>query len=171
MDAVKTTQGLTFTERFSTYFSRDVAHRAAKSIADGAEIEFSVCLSADPKVQTPAIEAFTFTRVEGRNLIRAAPSSSAQILFKMTPQAAEAILNDPTEEIGQIGVNIAKLMISPDANRRIGMKLQVGFMSLFSKGYLGVLTTGGSEFGSFLASRGQNGLRAVQSLLRKKSDL
>lgn len=165
MESPSPTPTIAFTDRFTTYFARQVAQSAAKTIADGAQIEFRVQTS-DGNVQ----ETFTFTRSGGSNQILAGSAKSAEIIFIMTPQAAEEILAETSDEIGVIGVNIVKLMVSPDANRKVAFQLKAGFLSLFAKGYFGVLTAGGSAFGGFLASRGLNGLNAIKSALKKMKD-
>ncbi|OFZ56014.1 MAG: hypothetical protein A2428_07225 [Bdellovibrionales bacterium RIFOXYC1_FULL_54_43] len=151
-----------FTDRFRAYFERDVAQRAAETIADGAQIEFKIQLSNGSPV-----ESFVFTRTNRKNEVRGAGANAPQLTFILTPESAELILSDPAEEIGLIGINIFKLILSPDANRRISLKLHVGFITLFSKGYFGVLAKGGHQVASFLASKGLDGLSAIKELLKK----
>lgn len=147
----------TLTERFTTYFDRNVAQTAARPIGNGAEMEFHV-----------GEEVFTFTKQSGKNAVLAGPARSPQLIFTMAPEAAESILAHPAENVGEIGVHIAKLMISPNANLRVGVQFKAGFFSLFTQGYFGVLTQGGSQFASFLASQGLSGMNAIQSFLGKK---
>jgi hypothetical protein len=147
---------LSFHERFSEYFDRSVAQKAAKPLSDGVEIEFRV-----------AEETFTFTRETGCNKIKAGTAKDPQLLFALTPAAAEAILTDSSEDIGTIGVNILKLIVSQDDSRKVTIWFKAGFLTLFSRGYLGVLATGGSQFAAFLASRGLNGLGAIKAAINK----
>jgi hypothetical protein len=151
--------GRSFAERFTAYFDRDVAQKAAKSISDGAEMEF--------RVTGPTPETFTFTKTGGKNALKPGAASDAQLAFELTPQAAEDILADKTDSIGAIGVNIAKLVVSKDEARKVKVEFKAGFLTLFAKGYLGVLTAGGSEFASFLASRGLSGMGAIKTALKK----
>ena len=151
-----------FSTRFNEYFSREVAQKAAKSLADGVEIEFRI-RESDGTVK----ETFVFTKAGGQNVVRPTPAEDPQLLFNLTPFAAEAILTDPATEIGVIGVNIAKLAVSPDANKRVSIQFKSGFLGLFSKGYFGVLSAGGSQFGAFLASKGLNGMGAIKAVLKK----
>ena len=151
-----------FSDRFSEYFKSDVSARAAKSLGDGAEIEFHVTES--DKV---IVETFTFTRSQKANLIKAGPADHPQMIFKMTPLAADEILADTTSDIGKIGVNILKLMVSTDANKRVSFQIKAGFTTLFSKGYFGVITAGGSAFSAFLATKGLNGMGAIKTVLGK----
>src|SRR5262245_51016925 len=86
-------------ERFQAYFARPVAEAAAKSLGSGAEVRLAV-----------AGEILTFSREGGRNVVRAGDPADAQVSFTMPAKAAEAILSDPSEDVGQIGVHIAKLL-------------------------------------------------------------
>ena len=153
-DATPITRGLV--ERFGDYFARPVAENAAKSLGNGAEIEFRI----------GAAEIFTFTRQAGRNAVRAGAAGDPQVVFALSATAAEEILADSSEDIGQIGVQIAKLIVSPDANRRVSVKLKTGFLTLWNKGYFGVIAAGGGPFAAFLASKGLNGLGAIKDTLK-----
>lgn len=147
---------LSMTERFSRYFDRGVAQKAARSLHDDVEIEFHV-----------ANEVFTFIKVAGRNQIKPSAAKTPQLVFSLTPVAAEAILTDPSDEIGTIGLNILKLIVSQDEVRKVNVRFTAGFLTLFYKGYLGVLATGGGQVASFLTSKGLNGLSAVKAFIKK----
>jgi hypothetical protein len=112
-------------------------------------------------------ETFTFTKEGGKNAIKPAAARDPQLIFTLSPAAADAILADPSDDIGAIGVHIAKMIVAKNSDRSVSIKFKAGFLSLFSKGYLGVLTAGGSQFASFLASKGLNGMSAVKDVLKK----
>jgi hypothetical protein len=151
-----------FLQRFQEYFARPVAETAAKSLADGAEIQIHIRESSG-EIQ----ETFTFTREGKKNKVITGPAASPQLSFFMTPSAAEQVLSDPSEDIGAIGVGILKLIVSTDANKKVSVKFHAGFLTLFNKGYFGVLTAGGSQFAAFLAARGLNGMGAIKAALGK----
>jgi hypothetical protein len=153
----------TWSSRFGSYFDREVAQRAAKSLTDGAEIEFRILEAGASK----PVEIFAFTREAKKNRVLPSAARQAQVTFQMTPQAAEAILSDPSDEIGTIGVNILKMIVSSDPSRRVSIQLNAGFLTLFSKGYFGILTAGGAQVASFLASKGLSGLGAIKAALGK----
>ena len=151
-----------FATRFGAYFKREIAEKAANPLAEGVEIELHVQSSDGSPVET-----FTFTRLEGKNHVKPESALAPQIIFKMTPLAAEEILADASEEIGKIGIHIGRLLVSPDASKRMSFQIKAGFLTLFSKGFFGVFTAGGAEFAAFLASRGLNGIGAIKTLLSK----
>ncbi len=145
-----------FRERFSTYFDREVAQKAAKSLHDGAEIGLTV-----------GNEAFTFTREGGKNRVKDGAPHDPQLVFTMTPAAAESVLSHTSEDIGSIGIHIAKMVAVPEADKKITIQFKTGFLTLFGKGYFGVLASGGSQFASYLASKGLNGMGAFKDMLKK----
>jgi hypothetical protein len=146
-----------WSERFETYFSQEVAQRAAESLSNGIEIQLEV-----------DGEFLTFTKADGKNQIIEGKSKSPQLEFIIPRMAAETILNSPAQKVGEIGVEICKLIVSQDPTQRIQVKFKCGFFTLFSMGYLGVLKTGGAELATFLASKGLGGIDAIKKVLNKK---
>ena len=159
-------------ELFSKYFSRPVAETAAQSLSDGVEIAIQVISAPKTGASAPTsgenvLETLVFTREKKRNCIKNIAPHQPQLTFRMTEAAAEALLSDPSDQIGEIGVNILRLIFSPDPTKRIWIQFQSGFFTLWSKGYFGVLKAGGSGFAAYLASRGFSGMDAIKAALRK----
>src|SRR4051812_2497466 len=136
--------------KFTAYFDRAASKAAAKSLANGAEIEFRVAADHD----SAPTDTFTFTKIDGQNRVVAGAARNCQLIFTLTPEAADKILGDTSEDVGEIGVHIMKLIVSTDPKCRVWLKIDAGFFALFTKGYFGVMTAGGGAFASFLASRG-----------------
>ncbi len=151
-----------YTERFREYFRRPVAEKAAATLASGVQIELQIA-PADPSA--PA-ETFTFTRQDGKNAIVEGAASDPELVFILTPTAADSILTDPSDEIGSIGVHLLKLVVATDANRRVNVRFKAGFLKLWSKGYFGVLKSGGSQFAAQLSSMGLSGMDAIKAALK-----
>lgn len=149
-----------YLDRFSAYFAREVAEKAAAPLAASAEIEFQAGDPASPEV-------FTFHRQGGKNGVRPGPAAEPQVVFRLTAQAAEAILADSSTEIGAVGIGILKLIVSADPSRKISVSLKAGFLTLWNKGYFGVITAGGAPFASFLASKGLSGISAIKDALKR----
>ncbi len=145
-----------YTEKFRHYFDQPVAEKAASTLANGIQIELSV-----------AGETFTFTRKGGKNQLLNGSAADPELIFTMTPGAADEILAETSEEIGTVGVKILKLVISSDANRRVAVKFKAGFLKLWSKGYFGVLKSGGSQFAAQLSALGLSGMDAIKAALGK----
>jgi hypothetical protein len=113
-------------------------------------------------------EFLIFTKVDGKNQIKSGKAISPQLEFVIPRLAAETILNSPVQKIGEIGIEICKLIVTQDPASRIQVRFKCGFFTLFSMGYLGVLKTGGAELASFLASKGLGGMDAIKKVLSKK---
>lgn len=144
-------------ERFEEYFRRPVAEKAAGSLANGVLIGFTI----------PGETAFTFTRIDGKNSVKAGDSGQVEVRFILTPAAAESILSAPSEQIDEIGVGILKLIASSDRAMKVSVKVEAGFLTLFTKGYFGVIKTGGSVLASYLASKGLGGVGAIKAALQR----
>lgn len=145
-----------FTERFSQYFQRSAAIQAASSLKDHTQMEFRV-----------GSEVFTFSKKLGKNHITPGSAENADLTFSISENAANDILDFPSENIGEIGIHIAKLIVSHDETKKIKMKLNSGFLSLMTKGYFGILKEGGSVFASFLATKGLGGLDGIKNAIKK----
>lgn len=145
-----------YSERFRSYLSRDVANQAAKSLSDGVEIEFHV-----------GAEKFTFTRENKTNAVKSGRALDAHIIFELTPGAADELLENPKDDVGETGVQIMRLIVSDDDGKRIHVRLKAGFLTLMRKGYLGVLAAGGKGVTSFLASRGLSGTGGIKKVITK----
>ncbi len=153
-----------FSSRFLQFVQSNTATQATASLADGSEIEFHITGS-----NKEDIEVFHFRRVKGENTIHVGAASQPQFVFTLTPRAAEEVLALPIDElnVGQVGIELVKLILSPDANKRITIKLKSGIFGLFTQGYFGILTAGGSAFAAFLATKGFNGIGAIKSAISK----
>src|SRR3954469_16941591 len=112
---------MSFEPRFQEYFQREVAQKAAASLANGAEIEFQITGDAP--------ETFTFTRSQNKNKIVSGAAKDPQLTLTVTTAAAEEILSNPADEIGKIGVAIMKLVVATDATRRVSIRFHAGFLS------------------------------------------
>jgi len=155
-----TTSG--FAARFSEYFSRPIAEKAAKSISNGAQVGIQI-----KDLNDTIIESLTFTKEGGVNVVQPHPPRDPQISFSITPQAAEVILSNTSEDIGSIGVGILKLVMSQDPNLKVSVKFHAGFLTLLAKGYFGVLTAGGVAVASYLGEHGLNGMSAIKAAFKK----
>ncbi len=146
--------------RLSAFLTRPVAERAASPLKEEAEIGFAILSGI---TRTPC----TFKRVSGKNQVTETPSSRPDLTFEI-PEAALAELEKITsEDVGEIGIEIGKLIVASDPKLRIHVRLETGFLTLWNRGYLGVMTGGGAAFASFLASKGLNGLDGIKSVIQK----
>ncbi len=150
----------TIYQRLSAYFSRPVAEKGAKSLSSKAQIEIRVT-GAEPT-------AVTLARQDKRNVIIEGPARDPDLIFTLSERALAQVLADPTEDLGELGVNLLKLVMSHDPELKMSMQVKAGFLGLFSKGYFGVLAAGGGPLASYLASKGFNGIDAIKAALKKR---
>jgi hypothetical protein len=150
----------TISQRLSAYFSRDVAEKGAKSLSAKAEIEIRVT-GAEPAT-------VTLRRADKRNAVTDGAARDPDLIFTLTERALAQVLSDPTEDLGELGVNLLKLVVSSDPELKMSMQIKTGFMGLFTKGYLGVLAAGGAPLAGYLASKGLGGIDAIKAVLKKR---
>lgn len=147
--------------RLEDYFSRPVALRAGEPLGKKAQIELAI---QSHEASTPM--RYVFSREGNRNrIVPKTVNHQPDLTFGLSPQALDRILDDPSEDIGQIGVNIAKLIFSSNDDEKVSMQLHSGVLTLLKNGYFGVITSGGKSFSAFLAQRGFNGISAIRSAI------
>ena len=154
-----------FADKFREFFLKPAAVSATSSLSNGVEIEFRVQLDGEKPV-----EIFCLLRREDRNEIRTGPGDKPQITMTLTPRAAAEVAAHPAdriEDVGQIGILFASLAASPNPERKVRIQFNAGFLTLLSKGFVGVVTSGGKTFASYLASKGLNGVGAIKSIVSK----
>ncbi len=151
-----------FTDKFRDFFKRSVVQTATKSLVDGVEIEIQIKEFGDkPR------EIFCLRRENKLNITRSGPGDNPQIIMKLTPQAAVELLANPSENVGEIGVQCAMFLASPNLQRKLDLEFKAGFLALLSKGFVGVVLAGGKTFAAHLASKGLDGVGAIKALLAK----
>ena len=110
---------MTYQERFSTYFQRPVAVQATRSLSNSCGIEFRIAAG-----ETHAEEVFHFTRQGGANRVVAGASPHPEIVFSMLPSAAEELLGDSSEDVGTVGINVIRQILSPEPAKKISISLK-----------------------------------------------
>lgn len=156
----------TYCPKFREFLSQEIALKAAKPLSEGVEIGFIVQEAGNLGQSGNEIEQFFFKKTRKEPAVSEGPAPSPELCFYLTPMAAQEILDNPSTDIGEMGVRIAKLIVSSDPNLKIKIKLKTSVFGLFAKGFFGVIATGGSSFAAFLASRGLNGLDGIKSAIK-----
>lgn len=154
-----------YLESFRAYFSRPIAQEAARPLSNGIEIELRIFESSGTAESD--YQVMFFTKESGKNTVNAGPAREPQVVFTLTRAAADAVLADSGQDIGTIGIGIAKLIVSTDPGKKVSVSLRTGFMNLFSKGYFGVIAAGGAHFAAYLASKGLTGMSALKETIHK----
>lgn len=144
-------------KELSNFFSRDVCQRATKPLRDGIEIA----------VHLAGTEAVTLAKRNGRTVIEPQAPKKPDMTFQIPERALHEATATTTEDIGEIGVAILKLMAHADPQMRITAKVHIGLFDLLRNGYLGVLPLGGATVTKFLASKGLGGVGKIKEAITR----
>lgn len=147
-----------------------LAHKAANSIKNGREIAVVVTKGDQKTLDAHAPLArttYTFTKVDGRNVLNEQAAASPDITFTMPETAARELVTKNFDTVGQVGLHIFEKMLSNDPSQKIHAKIHAGFLSLMTGGYLGILTSGGGDVAKFLASRGLGSAGKLKETISK----
>jgi hypothetical protein len=136
------------------------ARVAANALKDGAEV------------------GITFTDVPGEWRFRGAAGATTLVLeagkatdpdfeLRVAPGAVDSICSRPLADIGELGVAFFEHVCARDPEQKIRVNLHSGLVKLTRRGWLGVLSKGGSTTVSWLAGKGLRGAGAVAGALGK----
>jgi hypothetical protein len=89
-------------------------------------------------------------------------AKSPDVVFYINPDAVEALVNQETNDIGELGIVIAKQYLV----KTIRIKVKGSMINLLTNGYLGVIKAGGLSFGRFLANHGISGLGRIKDVIQ-----
>ncbi len=85
------------------------------------------------------------------------------VIFFLTPEAVESLINGPHHSIGELGISITKNYLAGS----VKIKVVGSILNLLTRGYLGILKAGGMEYTKFLATHGITNLSKIKSLIQK----
>jgi hypothetical protein len=144
-------------KELSDFFSRDVCQRATKPLRDGIEIAVNLA------------DAGTMTLTKKGGRMRAEPRTPGKpdMTFQVPERALHELTATTSEDIGEIGIAILKLMAHSDAQMRVTAKVHIGLFDLLRNGYLGVLPLGGAPVMKFLGSKGFNGIGKIKEAISR----
>lgn len=137
-------------------FMRDVCQRATKPLRNGAQIA----------VQLGAVAARLRKTGEGL-VVEDQAAEKPDMSFTVPTAALQHLQAQTTQDIGEVGVEILKLMASSDESRKIRAKVHIGAFSLFTQGYLTVLPLGGPAVMKFLGTKGLTNIGKIKEALSK----
>jgi len=136
---------------FEDYFLKPVAIKAASSLKRNATI----------KVKVDSVSEFYLVKSKSNLGVFDSASTEPEMTFTMSESTSRQILDSEETELGQIGIDLAKLVFQ----KKLNIEIHAGFLKLFRMGYFGIISKGGSAFTSFLATKGFNGVTAFKKAL------
>lgn len=139
-------------EQLRDFFeNRPASKVAADSLSDGVEIQIeingSLTSAFSKKLDKPALEM--------RSAI------SPDFIFQINSNAIQQLVDHKGDDIGEIGIILAKAYLA----KNIRIKFVGTVWNVLTKGYLGVIKSGGPSFLKFLASHGLSGISKIKEFL------
>lgn len=144
-------------ELLKTVFDRDVCQRATKPLRQGVEIA----------VRFAEGGTATLSKIGSRLETEDRTPAQPDMTFDVSLRALEALAKSETTDIGEIGVEILKLMAHSDDQVRIRARVHIGAFGLLTHGYLGVLPLGGPAVMKFLGTKGLTNIGKIKEALSK----
>jgi hypothetical protein len=142
-------------QQLNEFFFRPVCKKGTEPLRKGVEIALFI------DGEGPA----TLTRTATGAEVKPDAPKKPDMTFHVSQAAIGELLATHTEDVGEIGVAILKLMASKDASRRVQAKVHIGAFDLLRNGYLGVLPLGGATVMKFLASHGLTGVGKIKDAI------
>jgi len=112
----------------------------------------------------------TLSKESGEPTIVDAEPKKADMSFWIPEETLRELISAKHNDVGEIGIDIAKAMIHEDPTRRMRAKVHIGLFDLVRKGYLSVIPLGGASFMKFLASKGLTGMGKIKSVIQRMKD-
>lgn len=144
----------------SFFEDNELAKKAAESLRNGREIGVEIKMGDN-------VEAYTFTKEGGRNVLKKGEPSSPDVVFIIPEAAARELVTKKFDSVGQVGLHIFEKILSNDSNQKIAIRLNAGALGLVTGGYFGVLTAGGTDVAKFLASKGLGSMGKLKDAVSK----
>lgn len=142
-------------EQLAELFSRDVCTRATKPLRNGVQIAVTIGKEGP----------FNLHKDGDKMAVSAEAPASPDMTFHLPERALNELASVHTEDIGEVGVAILKLMAHGDPKMRMSAKVHIGAFTLLRNGYLGVLPLGGPGVMKFLASKGLTNIGKIKDAL------
>ncbi len=139
------------------FFERGVAQRGTRPLRDG--IEVAIFLDGKGPV--------TLTKRGGSALVVKEIPVKPDLTFWIPGPAIKTLETITTEDVGEIGIEILKLMSHSDPAYRVAAKVHIGPFDLLRNGYLSVLPLGGPSVMKFLASKGFTGMGKIKDAISR----
>lgn len=144
-------------EDLKRFFDKPACQRATAPLKTGVEI--GVRIESDPPL--------TLRRVDKRMEVLAEAPVRPDMTFQIPLQALKELADNPSDDVGEIGIQLLQLMAHPEPARRMQAKVHIGPMELFLRGYFSVLPLGGTSVMKYLASKGFTGVSKIKDGIRK----
>lgn len=144
-------------QRLDNLFAKAVCMKATEPIKQGATI--AVTLAEEGP--------FSLIKSRDRMVVSPAPPLTPDLSFLIPLPALSVLEKVESSSVGDVGIEILKLMVHGDPEYRIQAKVHLGLFSLLRHGYLSVLTLGGPAVMKFLASKGLTNMGKIKDAIAR----
>lgn len=133
------------------FFEKPACQKATAPLRDGA----AVCVVV-------AGTRLGLMRRDGKMEVTEVAPKKADMTFELPIESLGELADNPSEDIGELGIAILQLMAHSDPTRRMSAKVHIGPFDLLARGYLAVLPLGGGTVMKYLASKGFTGISKIR---------
>ena len=112
---------------------------------------------------------FLYRRENGGNRILETTENRADVQLWIPPESMRHLLDLgalPGTGITTMGVAVFEKIFQSESAGKINLRLEIGFLGLWRKGYFSVLKAGGPEVASYLGRLGHKGIHFLKDMLR-----
>ncbi len=140
--------------RLRALVESDVFQSGMRPIKDGRTLA----------IQFPT-ETLTLTKTGGHARVEAQAPTKPDLTFVIPEAALSRLEASQATSIGDVGIEIAKLLLEEDAALRMQTKVHLGLFDMVRYGYLGVLPLGGPAFMKFLSAKGFGSMSKIRNVI------
>jgi hypothetical protein len=137
------------------------AQAAAKSLRAGAEVALTLAdVTGDWRVVANPAGQLSFE--QGK-------ATDPDFELHVPTRAVQRLCASSIVDVGELGTVLFELIVSPEQELRIHLKVHSGLIKLTRRGWLRVVSQGGPTVMTWLAKKGLHGPGAITAALRKLS--
>ncbi len=132
--------------------TKPACQKAIKNLKSGVEIEIVI----DQQ------KACAYFHKDGKPTFEFRAAMKPDVRFNVTVEAVHALVRDPGDDVGKLGVRVLELYIS----KQVRIVVLGNLLGMVPKGYLGIVKEGGFEFARFLAEHGVNSISKIPDIIQ-----
>lgn len=135
------------------YFEgRPAARQALRYLKEGVEVGISI---------GGMIDCALFQR-EGAPVVEKRPAENPDVVFQIRPESIYVLNNQPSEDVGDIGIAILKEMLAGN----ISLRVTGGVFEIVRNGYLEIIREGGTRVSAWLATHGMTSVAKIITTIK-----
>lgn len=150
---------MSYIETLQEFFDKPVAIKAASPLKKGVSLNVRI-IETGEEFRVVKEEKMKVYEGFGKN-----PDATLEI----TKGAIEYLLSLETDNIGTYGIEIFKLILEGDDEKKIVIHYHIGLIKITTHGYFGVLKLGGSAIWQYLSKHGLSSIGKIRQLLKKET--